>query len=575
MKTSPHLPSGSRIERSALAIACAAVLAVPIESSAVVISNNLDQRPDGVEAVDRNRWVASKFSTDEKNYLLTDVAMRLRRTLAGTLEAALYTDNNGKPGQLVAVLKGPGSIPATLGDVVFTADGVTGNFTRKVNAQDASQLVLPAGLDPKDLPKGEFNVSGEQPQGIGLAPNTAYWVVTRAQSGEFAAAYTDSEAGKGVGYTSEWARSGDAGGQWDTREFSPLLFSAHGELEVAILELRTDEEAIASAIFSGLPVALVQTEIAISAAQSATRDVNSRLYRRRTGEKQETGVEAFAAGKFHSTDIDAAGRSTGAEGDTFTTTLGVEWRPSANFALGVAVTHLESDDSLAFGLGDVSLSGNAISAYASVAANGFYGDVLYSYMHVDHEIRRETLFGGLATAEPESEAHRLEITVGYNREVAGFVVGGFAGMDYVNGDVAGYTERGSTTANVRVGGQDFESLVGRIGLNISRTFETQGFEITPQLRVAYAHEFLNDAQDVRADLVQSPFEIGDGRNFTRFGSFSAGANTHPRGEDWLELGAAIGFAVSERLRFILDYDARVFQGDSRIHSIGLTGSWSF
>ncbi len=541
----------------------------------MVLSSNLDQRPDGVETVDRMRWVASRFSTDEKNYLLTDVAMRLQRTLAGTLEAALYSDNNGKPGQLVAVLKGPANIPSALADVVFTADGVSGDFSRKVNAQSASQLVLPAGLDPKDLPAGEFSVSGERPAGIGLAPNTAYWVVTRAQSGEFAAAYTDSETGDGVGYSQQWAASANAGGQWDTRNFSPLFFEANGSLDIAVLELRTDEEAIASAIFSGLPVALVQTEIAIAAAQAATRDVNARLHRHRTGEKQEAGIEAFAAGKFHSTDIDAVGRSTGAEGDTFTTTMGVEWRPSANFALGVAVTHLESNSSMAFGLGDVSLSGEALSAYASAEFGGFYADALYSYMQFEQDIRRETLFGGLATAEPDSEAHRLEINVGYNHEVAGFVIGAFGGLDYTKGDVAGYTESGSTTANVRIGSQDFESLVGRIGLSVSRKFDLRGWEVTPQVRVAFAREFMNDAQFVRADLVQSPFEIGDGRSFTRFGNFSAGASTRPRGEDWLELGAAIGFGISESFRLVLDYDARVFQGDSRVHSIGLTGSWSF
>ncbi len=563
------------MQRAALALTWVSVFAAARDVRAVVLSSNLDQRPDGVEAITRTRWVGSRFFTDEKNYLLTDVAVRLQRTLAGTVEAALYSDNNGKPGALVAVLKGPGSISSVPSNVVFSAEGNSGSFSRTVDARTSGNLVLPKGLNPKDLPSGEFSVSGERPSGIGLAPNTAYWVVTRAQSGEFAAIYTDSETGTGSGFTPEWARSTDAGQQWSTQGTSPLLFAANGALDFAVLELRTDEEAIASAIFSGLPTALVQTELAIAAANAATRDVNSRLFRHRAGEKVEKGVEVFAAGQFAAADIDAAGRATGAEGDTYTQTLGVEWRPSSQFALGVAVTHLESDSSLAFGLGNVEISGDAISAYASFGVGGFYADALYSYMEFEHDIRRETLFGDIASAQPDSQAHKLELNVGYNHEIGGFVLGVFGGFDYVNGDLSGYTERGRSTANVRIPTQDFESMVTRFGLSASRTFAVRRMVVTPQLRFAVAHEFMNEAQFVRASLVQSPYEIGDGRKFQRFGSFSAGANTHPRNDDWMELGAAVGLRVTDRFKVLCDYEARLFQGDGQVHSVGITGSWSF
>lgn len=559
--------------RIVLAMGWAALFGMAGEAHAVVFADNLNRRQDGLENISRSRWLGSKFTTDGENYLLTDVIVRLQRSLPGFAEASLYSDDNGKPGKLIAVLKGNGEPGARLTDVIFSGD--IGD--KAVKRQLTSQLTqaLPDGLSQSDLPSGEFAIGGKRPAGVGLEPNSAYWVVTRAKSGEFAQAYTDTETGKGIGFTPEWAVSENGGASWTTKDFNPLIFSANGELDVALLQLRTDAEAIASAIYSGLPVALLQTQLALSNTEMATRDVNSRLFRHRAGKQGAPGVEVFATGQFVASDVDAALHATGAQGDSFTSTVGVEWRPTAHIAMGLALTHLESEHSLSYQLGDVDVSGNSIAAYGSFTQGGAYADLLYAYTSLRQEIRRNTLFGNTAKAEPGSGTHKIELNFGYNKEAGGFLLGVFGGLEYVNGSVNGYTERGGGTANVHVPQQDLESLVSRIGFGVSKSFDVRGVEVTPQVRVAWAHEFLNEPQTLEARLELSPFEIGDGFNFQRIGSFKTSADTHPGARDWVEFGAGVHAKFSERFTVLCDYEARVFQGDGQMHSVSILGSWRF
>jgi outer membrane autotransporter protein len=372
-----------------------------------------------------------------------------------------------------------------------------------------------------------------------------------------------------------WAQSANAGGSWQTQATSPLFLGVTGDPTVVIVELRTDVEAIQSAVFSGLPTALAQREIVFSAVAVSTRDVNERLFRLRSGADVQRGWEVFVTGRYGAADMDAILPTTGFRADTWAGTVGVEYHDARHLTVGAAFTLMESENSLGIGVGDVDLSGHALAAYVSYTHRGFYADLLYQYAKFDHEIARNTLFGETARAEPESDAHTFELNVGYNIETKGFVTGPFAGLTYTTGDLDGYTETGGGTKNVHVAGQSFESLVSRIGWQISKTFDAGRVKITPQARIAWRHEFMNESEAVDIGLVQSPFAIGDGRTFTPVGRFDASSNTEAPGADALEIGVGVALRFSDRMTLILDYEARVFQGDGVLHSVSLTGGVRF
>ena len=86
---------------------------------------------------------------------------------------------------------------------------------------------------------------------------------------------------------------------------------------------------------------------------------------------------------------------------------------------------------------------------------------------------------------------------------------------------------------------------------------------------------MDESEVVNTGLVQSPFQIGNGREFTRVGSFNVSSNTEQPDADAFELGVAVGIFFSDRVFLVLDYETRLFQGDSTGHAVSLTGSIKF
>ncbi len=576
----PTPPNATRGGRGAVRVATvlALVIATPSAIGVDVLTNNLDRPVDGIEKVSNLRWLGSQFTTDNKTYLLTDVTLKLQRNIPGTFEAAIYTNANGKPGTLVGVLDSKGQITGVPSNVLFKAgDSNTTQFSTTVqDVQVTGDFAAPKGVKVSQLPGGSFTASGAQPTGLTLAPNTTYWVVMRAKGGEFASAYTDSEIGNGVGYSPTWAQSSNAGASWLTQNTSPLFIGVTGDPTRVIVELRTDVEAIQSAVFSGLPTAMAQREIVLSALSVGSRDVNERLFRLRSGEDVHRGWDFFVTGGYGSADTQTMLPTAGFQSDVWTGTIGGEYHFSSHFAAGAAFTALESDTSLGQGIGDVDVSGYELSGYVSYQHGGFYADALYQFAKLDHDISRHTLFGETARANPESENHVVELNVGYNLEAGNHIsTGPFAALTYTTGDIDGYTEHGGATKNVRVGSQNFDSLVSRVGWQFSMPFTLRGVTVVPQIHVAWRHEFLDESESVGVALVQSPYQIGAGQNFQRVGSFAASSNTERPNADSLEIGVGTLFRFSNRFALVLDYEARVFQGDAVLHSITLTGNLRF
>ncbi len=571
-----------------LLIAGCAAIFPDIAAHGVTLTSNLAQPIDGVERINRTRWLGSQFKTDGQAYLLDMVTERLQRNLGGSLEAAIFTDANGQPGTLIAVLGKPSAISGAPGNVVFrSAEGSTADFnTTASELQSGQVLIAPGGVKISGLPTGDFvEVSGVQPTGLALEPNTTYWVVTRASSGEYASAYTDQETGTGPGYSPTWAHSENAGATWKSENLSPLFLAVDADpFQPVFLELRVDYEAIASAIASALPMAQVQREALFEATRDITRDVNARLYRNRARTRSldreqyptiASRFEYFTTGEYSTNDQESRFPASGFGSDVFSSTTGAEYHITPEFTLGVAFTYIESDNRLGLGLGNLRISGEAFTTYVSFAKSGFYADALYSLGIFEHEIRRDTLFGRTALATPESITHTVQLNFGYSVEIAEFITGPFTTLTYITGDLDGYTEAAGGTANVRVAGQNFDSLVSQVGWQVSRDFRVRRATITPQFRLSWTHEFLDAAETVGVGLEQSPFAIGSGGRFQRIGRFDASSKTEAPGADALEIGFALGMQLSANFGIVLDYATRMWQGENFGQSLSLTGSFKF
>ena len=112
----------------------------------------------------------------------------MQEVTPGNALLRIYSDSGFKPGALVGTMTSPASYPAGLGDSLFTSGG------------------------------------------IGLLPNSTYWVVLSAPAGQYNWAWTSDNTGSGVGFQHTWGHSEDGGATWTESISLPQMMLAVAEV---------------------------------------------------------------------------------------------------------------------------------------------------------------------------------------------------------------------------------------------------------------------------------------------------------------------------------------------------------
>jgi hypothetical protein len=160
----------------------ALLVIVPV-AHADTLFNNLTEPGLGQGVITSNYYKAQKFTTDQSNYTLSSVTVRLRANTQGELFVKIYDDNNNLPKQAVGALNVP-IIGSTYANYELTPSGV-----------------------------------------VSLAPNTTYWVVVGVTSGTgyYDWNYTASNSGSGVGFSTRWGSTTNAGATWTAFDDEPFM----------------------------------------------------------------------------------------------------------------------------------------------------------------------------------------------------------------------------------------------------------------------------------------------------------------------------------------------------------------
>jgi len=165
----------------------------PASAATDILSDNLFTATEDVELVAGSRYVSAGFSTDGRSDISLDsITLLMRMDAPGQAQLDLYTDLPGTPGTpdaYIASLVSPAIFPSFLSETVF----------------------------------GGNNLS--------LAPNTKYWAVLKANSGDFSWAWTRDMLGSGVGFEGTWGFSDTAGAIWDTFDTEAMQMRVTAEAE--------------------------------------------------------------------------------------------------------------------------------------------------------------------------------------------------------------------------------------------------------------------------------------------------------------------------------------------------------
>lgn len=259
-------------------------------------------------------------------------------------------------------------------------------------------------------------------------------------------------------------------------------------------------------------------------------------------------------------DSDSNGNKT--EHDQIGVAAGAEYRLSDNSSAGLSVAYLTNDADL--GAQDMDRNAYLVGVtggHSSPLGVDIAVAIGYGYQDVD-TTRNITVGAFTATANADYDAHSAFASV----EASTTMLAGhlafrpFAGATYVYTDVSGFSETGAGTAGLVNDGEEYSSLVGRLGVEVSTQFEVAGRPVVPNASLAWAREL--------GDVTQSSdFSfVGGG------GSFETWAPA--RGRDSAEIGVGVAALVADNVSAHLGYQGTVSNKDQESAlSAGVRFKW--
>src|SRR5262249_26003027 len=129
----------------------------------------------------------------------------------------------------------------------------------------------------------------------------------------------------------------------------------------------------------------------------------------------------------------------------------------------------------------------------------------WSSIDNDRRIVIPSVFDGTAKSDTDAFLLTMGAEVGYAfRFDGGFSVTPLGGLAHRHASIDGYKETGASPYNLDVDSNDVDSLTPTLGFAIGGDFDLGGMKLSPEVRAAWQHEFLDSEEDITASFVAAP-----------------------------------------------------------------------
>ena len=214
--------------------------------------------------------------------------------------------------------------------------------------------------------------------------------------------------------------------------------------------------------------------------------------------------------------------------------------------------------------GGIEADGFGGTVYGSWYSGDFYLDLVGGYASSSYDIERSISIpsntaiapiGALATADTDSTDITFGFGMGYSFQSGGLDWGPYMRVTYLTVDVDGYDESGAEAIglNLRVDGQEWESLTGSVGAQFNYAMSRDFGVLVPYLRIGYVRQFENDAIDTTAVYIDDPR-----------GNVLA-ATTNDPDESYAELSVGLSAVFKEGMQGYFAYDTLLGFDDLTAH----------
>jgi outer membrane autotransporter protein len=236
-------------------------------------------------------------------------------------------------------------------------------------------------------------------------------------------------------------------------------------------------------------------------------------------------------------------------------TLGVDYKLTENFAIGLAAGYTGTTADLS-NHGRVWVNGGKLGLYSTVFEGGWYADMAAFGGYDGYDTLRSALEGDARGNTHGGEMDALFGT-GYDFKKGHLTFGPTASFNYTYAGVNGFTEHDSL-APLDIHGGNADSLRTAFGAKMSYDWKVGGVIIKPEVSAAWQHEFGDTTYSL-----DSSFANGAGGAFM--------ANGPKFGRDSVLVGAGFAVQFNDRCSAYLYYDGNI--GWTNYESESVTGGF--
>lgn len=215
----------------------------------------------------------------------------------------------------------------------------------------------------------------------------------------------------------------------------------------------------------------------------------------------------FFNGRISFGDAPRLGERPDFEFQTEGVTLGIDRRMGGNWVLGAALGYTRSETDVGSNIGHLDLTGLSLTFYSTYYTENWYVDGVLSYGENEFDVERvidlPVTFRGLsrltAVGSPDATQTAANVAFGYDFRLGdALTLSGFMRANWTRSEIDGYTETGALLFDLEYESQTLDSLLGEVGIELTRPFSFDWGVLQPLLRVAVLHEFDDDLDVVRA-----------------------------------------------------------------------------
>lgn len=197
--------------------------------------------------------------------------------------------------------------------------------------------------------------------------------------------------------------------------------------------------------------------------------------------------------------------------------VGVDYRFTDSIAAGLAAGYANNNANFEANAGGLDYESWNLSTYGNIVPlDNMSIDLYAGYTAIDFQNTRAVNFArssgtiirqGVVQGNTNGRQYFTGFATTYTFNSGGISIVPELKFDYINTEIKGYSETGSTDFELDYNKQIIHSLTTSLGTTLSYAQSTPWAVLIPQARAYYVHEYQNDSRNIRGAMVIAPTGI--------------------------------------------------------------------